>query len=386
MTMRLLHVSDFVSHHQLPLARCFVSLLGKDNFRFAATHAPNVERKNLGWAVYDNDQWILKPAEIESQREEYQRWWSDADVVLCGGLIIDRMQDRLSRKKLTFSMSERWWKPPIGMARLLHPKFARMTWRFCQMKKSPFFHYLAIGHYAARDIRRISNFKKRLWLWAYFTSLPDPLPTPGKSEHGLSVLWAGRMLGWKRVDTLIKAFPALMRDRPDATLTLVGTGPERRRLEQLAQRLIGNDRHRFLSSMPVREITALMRRSHVYVLPSNAYEGWGAVVNEAMGEGCSVIASEESGSARTIIRNGENGLLFPSGNWRMLGDLLRRIGRDEKLRYTLAVEGQRSIAEVWSPHVGADRFCKVVDALLSGCRTPEFATGPLANNLGIGRR
>jgi glycosyltransferase involved in cell wall biosynthesis len=376
--MRILLVTNIISPHQLPLARCLAERVGIDNFRFAATQLPDEERRNLGWKNDEKDSWILRAGESAADRDQCDAWWEKADVVLCGDRLLERIGKRIDQGKLSFYMSERWWKPPIGMARLLHPRFALMTNRFRQLAASPLFHYLPIGDYALRDMQRIADFSGRMWRWGYYTSTPEPLPSCDRNETGFRVLWAGRMLDWKRVDTLIRAFSRLLHDRPDATLTLVGDGPERARLERLALKMLPPGSCRFSMPLPAAEISMLMRQHHVYILPSNAYEGWGAVVNEAMAEGCAVIASESAGSARSIIRHEENGLLFAPGDWQRLYELLSVVARDQKVRDRLARAGQRTMTECWSPQVAAERFLSVARALLAGQSTPRFSEGPMS--------
>jgi len=375
--MKILQVSNIISHHQLPLAHCFAGTIGENNFRFAATQPPSVERRRLGYEFNQNIPWILRAGENEVDRKEFECWWDEADVVFCGDRLFDRMKSRCDSGRLTFHMSERWWKPPIGIARMLHPRFALKAIRFRQLALSPFFHFLSIGDYSAIDIKRITSFVGRLWGWGYFTKIPDPLPSCVEKEQGYKVLWGGRMLGWKRVDTLIRAFSRLLLERPDATLTLVGDGANRKHLEQLAKKILVAGSYRFLPPMPAVEIPKLMRQHHVYVLPSNGYEGWGAVVNEAMAEGCAVVASRAAGAAKTIIRHNENGLLFKPGKWQELSDHLCFLAGDDFARIRIAQEGQRTIVRSWSPNVAADRFLAVCDALLSHKAIPAFDDGPM---------
>lgn len=120
-----------------------------------------------------------------------------------------------------------------------------------------------------------------------------------------------------------------------------------------------------------------MRQSHVYVLASNGYEGWGVVITEAMMEGCAVVASRAAGVAATLLRDGENGLLFDPGDWQALASRLCRLRDDERLRLRLAISGQREIASTWSPQVGGERLVELSGALLSGRSVPRYADGPL---------
>lgn len=375
--MRILQVSCIVGPHQLPLARCIAERIGASNFRFAATSTPSLRRLNLGWDFDEKESWILRVSERADDKVQFERWWHEADVVLCGDRLFQWMKERTNNAKLTFHMSERWWKPPFGMMRLLHPRFAIMSLTFRQLTESPFFHFLSIGEYSAGDISRITNVNMNIWRWGYFTATSKALPEYHGDDHGFQVLWAGRMLGWKRVDTLIKAFAILLLNQPASTLTLVGEGKERNRLEKLARKVLKIGSYRFLTPMPTSEIIKLMGQYDVYVLPSNGTEGWGAVVNEAMGEGCLVIASEAVGAATSLIRHGVNGLLFAPGDWRKLGDLLCQVSNDGALRNRLAHQGQCTVAETWSPEVAANRFISICDALLSERSIPVFDDGPM---------
>jgi glycosyltransferase involved in cell wall biosynthesis len=84
---------------------------------------------------------------------------------------------------------------------------------------------------------------------------------------------------------------------------------------------------KFHSPVPINEVRKLMREHDVYVLSSNGYEGWGAVVSEALEEGMSVIGTYEAGSSATILPESN---LFHAGDWRRLKELLE--GDVERVR------------------------------------------------------
>ena len=66
-----------------------------------------------------------------------------------------------------------------------------------------------------------------------------------------------------------------------------------------------------------------MRSNDVYVLASNAHEGWGAVVSEALEEGMEVFGTYEAGSSATMLPK-EN--LFSAGDWKTLSEQLIHFG------------------------------------------------------------
>jgi len=384
--VRILHVSNLACHLQLPLAKQILEVVGVENFRFAATAQPDPERIKLGWNLSFNEPWILRAGESVNDKIEFEKWWEVADIVICGDRRFDRMQDRIKSKKLCFYMSERWWKPPIGRGRLLWPSFFNLACKFRALAKSEYFHYLPIGVYSAHDIMTLSTPNQRIWKWGYFTqsiydfNSVEALDVP-KQNNILKILWVGRMLNWKRVDTLIKAVSLAIKAGTSLVLTLVGVGPEKERLRHLASRILPNSTCIFLDAMPANEIPNLMKKNDVYVLPSNAYEGWGAVLNEAMGCKCTVVASRQTGAAASMITHGKNGMLFDTGNCDALSELLITLYKNPSLRAELAQAGCNTVQQLWSPKVAASRLIEFSDALVAGGDIKEFNAGPLSSAL-----
>lgn len=82
----------------------------------------------------------------------------------------------------------------------------------------------------------------------------------------------------------------------------------------------------FLPSQPMEKVRELMRTHDLFVFPSNGYEGWGAVVSEALEEGMRVLASYECGAGPTLLPRER---LFHSGDWKTLAQLIRKDMRGE---------------------------------------------------------
>lgn len=377
--MRILQVTNIISPHQIPLAKQLALMVGENNFRFAAIAPPDPERLRLGWKMAATEAWILRPSELVTDMDEFDRWWKEADVVLCGERLFHRMSQRLDRNQLCFYMSERWWKPRLGRSRLLWPKFFRLALEFRHLTRDPNFHYLSIGPFAARDIATLAQFNNRIWQWGYFTDFPEQESLEPLLTNKIKLLWVGRMLGWKRVDMLIKAAATLHKSGTLIELTLVGDGPKRSALEGLANKILGNDVVKFIDPLPSSEIISIMRRHNVYVLPSNAYEGWGAVINEAMSAGLSVVASNQAGSAAAMINHGSNGLLFESGVQKDLESCLFRLSNNNELRHKLSSCAKETIAGLWSPQIAAKRLIEFSEELLNKNQPARYSNGPMAS-------
>ena len=146
----------------------------------------------------------------------------------------------------------------------------------------------------------------------------------------LRILWCGRMLALKRVDTIIRAASQFKVQSSKFKVTLVGDGPEKGRLMRLAEGVGGRCgctvEFVFLPSQPMEKVRELMREHDLFVFPSNGYEGWGAVVSEALEEGMRVLASCECGAGAALLPWER---LFHSGDWKGLAKLIEKEVRGE---------------------------------------------------------
>ena len=115
-------------------------------------------------------------------------------------------------------------------------------------------------------------------------------------EQGYDVLFAGRLIEHKNVDQLLEAFDAVAADH-DATLGIIGDGPERKRLEAKHRTLTHANRVKFLGFLDdYEDVLGHMRAADVFASPSTR-EGFGITYAEAMAAGCTVIGADHPDSA-----------------------------------------------------------------------------------------
>ena len=87
----------------------------------------------------------------------------------------------------------------------------------------------------------------------------------------------------------------------------------------------------FTGLVPNEELPRYYGISDIFVLTS-IYEPWGVVVNEAMASGLPIILSDKVGCRGELLREGENGFYFHSGNWKDLSLQIERfIGKPEMM-------------------------------------------------------
>lgn len=136
----------------------------------------------------------------------------------------------------------------------------------------------------------------------------------------MRVLTAAILTQPKRIDLLILAVSELVSVHGHSVqLSIVGDGPERSNLEELARGLSLGSAVRFVGSADRATVREEMRQSDVFVLPSES-ETFGVVVAEAMACGTPVIATR-SGGPEFVMEAGL-GVLIPTGSVEALVDAL----------------------------------------------------------------
>jgi glycosyltransferase involved in cell wall biosynthesis len=176
--------------------------------------------------------------------------------------------------------------------------------------------------------------------------LSIPLKTPVKA------VTVGRLVPWKQVDGLIEA----LNEISELGLVVVGDGPERPRLERIAQELGVSGRVYFPGQRSKKETLSLMAACDLFVLNST-YEGLPHTVLEAMALGLPVIATAVGGTPE-VVRDGETGLLVPL-NGELTGTL-KRVVNDYHLRQVLSQRARHWVCQ----NLSAEQMVKQTETVL----------------------
>ena len=154
--------------------------------------------------------------------------------------------------------------------------------------------------------------------------------SPNGAPREPVVLFAGSLIERKGVRTLIQAMALLRRRHPESRLEIIGDGPQRRELSQLAARSGLSDHVRFSGSLPPSEVARRMRRCELFVLPSRE-EGQGVAMLEALASGTPCVASNVGGIPE--ILSPEWGALVPPEDPQALASAMQEIlGRPDRGR------------------------------------------------------
>jgi phosphatidyl-myo-inositol dimannoside synthase len=187
------------------------------------------------------------------------------------------------------------WRPPGAVHRLSLSAAALVT----SVSRHTRARLLAWANVAPHRVRVLPN-----------TVEPGHAPRPRRDDlvarYGLKgrrvILTAGRLSASERYkghDRMIAALPGILARIADATYLVVGSGDDRPRLVQLAQKAGVADRVVFAGQVPDAELADHFALADVFAMPSTG-EGFGIVYLEAAASGLPVIGGNRDGSADAL--------------------------------------------------------------------------------------
>lgn len=153
------------------------------------------------------------------------------------------------------------------------------------------------------------------------------------------ILCASRLVKHKRIEDLIQAFSKI--NDNTFKLIIIGDGPERTKLVNVASKLGLGNRIEFLPFLTKSAYRNHLSKCSFFAFPSEA-EAFGVVVMEAMACCKPVIASKIIGPA-DIITHGYDGLLFKTRNISELTKYLELLINDNELRKKIGINARKTI-------------------------------------------
>ena len=185
---------------------------------------------------------------------------------------------------------------------------------------------------------------ERLTVLHNFLTTPAPRLASGKNRSG--VCYIGRLSAEKGVQTLLKCAVGA-----PWHLTIAGTGPLENELRKSYASLPNVS---FLGRIPPEEVTQLLTRSEVSVVPSECDENCSLSIIESLCCGTPVVASCSGGNPE-LVSSGR-GILFKRGDITMMREAIRQLLARPIDHKTLAEDAQAE----FSPAAYADRITTLI--------------------------
>lgn len=331
-------------------------------------------RVEIGWPELAEDAPYLQPFRRARDQARYLELAESADIVIWPGIkfanSIRLITNRSRRGKLNVIWAESFTH------KHRHRWYQRLAFRaVIKLLNSRRVHLMTMGAGAETDYRNYGASKWTCWQFGYAVS---PIPNlqhdlHSATDNDLRILFVGALRNIKGVDVLLRALADRSRVRDTWKLKLVGQGVRRDALTELAANLGIASKVEFAGAVPRDQIHDVYANADVLVLPSR-FDGWGAVINEAMEHGLAVIASDAVGCARVLIEPGVNGFVFPSEDHETLAEYIGRLTSDTNLCASMRKASRRRIRE-FRPLAAAERSAKLFRGLTGYEPLPHFTEG-----------
>jgi glycosyltransferase involved in cell wall biosynthesis len=181
-----------------------------------------------------------------------------------------------------------------------------------------------------------------------------------KDPDQVTFLFCGQMIRRKGIDILLDAFSRLCRRGFRIRLLLVGREAE---LPGLLAKLPVDvcSRVEYGGFLPPKKLPSWFSRADIFVLPSR-YEGWGVVVNQALGAGLPIICSDAVGAGDDLVEEGVNGSRVTTGSVEALAQKMQFLVENPDARKAWGAASARKSRD-WIPEAGAARWAEVIEAV-----------------------
>lgn len=393
--MKIVFYSLVYNHHQ--------SLVAGELYRKPDIDYTFVELRNLtgeakkGRTVETNScPYILQAWVSQEMADKAMELAITADVCVFGGIeSLPYIKARLKRNLLTFEMSERWLKR--GWLNVLSPNIFRnlLAYYIYGWGNKPYYKLCCSG-FTAEDQLRLGTFKNKCYKWGYFTEVETDVEiSQGISTSGVTpLMWCSRFLMLKHPELPIIMANRLKHKGYKFILNMYGCGEKLEVSKRLVHELNVADVVSFVGNKPNGELMKDMKKHAIFLFTSDRNEGWGAVANESMSNGCVLVTSDAIGSTPYLVEDGVTGVVFRSSkigygfkgdkcivDMEAVNSLIEKVEwllNHPKERYEIAYRGYKSMCRVWSPQNAASNLLDLIDSLRKNknCRINKGPCSP----------
>lgn len=380
--MKIAYFSNYFNHHQRPIADAMNAIPGVEYIFVCTTSIPEF-RKKLGYQEMTAD-YVLDVTSSEENRKIAAELAITADVAIFGGgKAVDYISERLKQKKLTFNTSERRFKR--GFINALSPNFIKHLLIYYRYGRKAPYYMLSCSAYTANDYNLFNAFVNRCYKWAYFTKVEEidiDSILISKRQNICKIMWCSRFIDWKHPELCFELAKKLKSDGLNFVINMYGNGPLLDFYSQLIKKESLDDYIHILGNKKNDDILSAMKEHNIFLFTSDQNEGWGAVANEAMSNGCTIVGSDKIGAIPFLVNDGINGRIFISKDINSLYDIVKELILDRKKCEDYAYSAYYTMKNDWAPEVAAKSLISLINKLQIGEDTP-FVNGPCSKAMPI---
>ena len=375
--MKIVFFSNFINHHQVPVSDVLYELTNGDYY-FVELRPMFEWLKQGGYEDLSSRPYVIQAWKDDLLLNKAKTLCLEADVALFGGPeALDYQVIRAKAGKLSFEVSERWLKR--GALNLLSPRLLKNMWYYHTLFKHKPMYKLCSSAYGAKDQYKLKSYYQRCYKWGYFTKVDYDRESLFNAKRDITdvitIMWCARFLKWKHPELPVQLAARLKAKGYKFTIDMYGSGVEHKRTKELISTLGVGDLVRLCGNLPNEKILDEMAKHEIFLFTSDSHEGWGAVANEAMSNGCVLVGSDAIGSIPYLLNDGENGMIFKSCDLKSLEDKVEYLINNPSELKKMSANGYKTIRDIWSPENAAKSLMVLIDDIISG-REISIIEGP----------
>jgi glycosyltransferase involved in cell wall biosynthesis len=225
-------------------------------------------------------------------------------------------------------------------------------------KSSSKFSFLCMGGQIVKDQYLSFGFaNSRYYQFGHFPPLHQKQKRVEDKISHLTFIFVGKLIPRKGIDILVSTIKFLRRSYTNWQFLIVGDGELK---SELLKNIDGEHGIQYFENISdAATMKSKFDDSHVLFLPSY-FDGWGAVVNEALSSSCSLLLSENVYAGVALLVNGENGFSFSPYQIDNLHSIIEKYFSDTAILNKHFIKSAE-IFEEWNHKNAAFSFDNFVD-------------------------
>lgn len=379
--MKIAFYSNFLNHHQLPLCMEF---LKRSNTEFIFVATEEIPQARLDMKYEDMNKsypFVLRAYESDDAKNTAMQLAEDVDILIIGSAPDYYINKRLKKHdKITFRFCERSLRK--GSWRRFIPRTRNKIINDYIQYIHNRLYVLCASAYTAHDLAICGFPSDKCYRWGYFPKVDKILDLNRVLERKKknSIIWVGRFISCKHPETALKIAKKLKKSGLDFSLKMIGDGPLKQKTENFVKENDLNGVVEFTGSLTADEVRECMLESEIFLFNSDFYEGWGAVVNEAMSSMCVPIISHACGSAAFLIKPKENGFIYRYKNEKEAVKYIKQLLVDCETKKKLSQEAYYTMINEWNASIAAERLLVLSDQLMGRNKCDIYMSGPCSKS------
>lgn len=383
---KIVFYSVVLNHHQACVADAFYRLLGDD---YAFVETTNCRDNKGGIEDYSQRPYLIKSWESKESFDMAMRLATTAEAcVFAGNECLSFEISRLKKGLLSFDMGERMLKR--GVLNLLSPHVLKKLfvhhiyrWEYKDLYK------LCCSSFARVDLEYLGIYKDKCYKWGYFTQVDESFDVEASildasTSEIIPLMWCSRFLTLKHPELPVQMAAKLKAKGYKFRIDMYGDEGNAakhdavypcKKLKELIAELGVEDCVHLMGNRPNGEILDAMRKSSIFLFTSDRHEGWGAVANESLSNGCILVASDAIGSTPYLIKDGYNGFYFKSCDVKSLAEKVEWLINHPIEMNCMKQNAYDRMRKMWSPNHAAKSLLQLINDLQNHRQT-TIVEGP----------